>query len=72
MMTNFAWTPGRGAYKHYPPYVNLTGNLLTVRGTERLDDDFPMPGYTVAVELPDDQRIALAQALTDHTTKGEE
>ena len=30
---SFAWTATSG-YVHYPPYVNLTGNRLKVRGSE--------------------------------------
>ena len=63
-MTNFAWTPGQGAYKHYPPFVNLTGNRLTVRGIENLSGPHPAPGETVSVEVPDEQLATLAIAIT--------
>jgi len=67
---SFAWTPGLGSYKAYPPYVNLTGNRLTVRGTEqRVKTGVDVGGYwkqgeTVSIDLPpevlDDLRNALA------------
>jgi hypothetical protein len=60
---NFAWTPGRGSYRHYPPYVNLTGGRLTVRGPEKLDGEHPQPGDIVAVELPPEVLAELRAAL---------
>jgi hypothetical protein len=59
LLTSFAWTPGQGAYKHYPPYVNLTGNRLTVRGSEDLSGDHPQMGATVSIDLPPEQLAEL-------------
>jgi hypothetical protein len=56
----FAWTPGQGSYKHYPPYVNFTGNKLTVRGRETEDGKC---GETVAVDLPPEAISGLALAM---------
>lgn len=62
---NFAWTPGAGAYKHYPQYVNLTGNKLTVRGPEFVNGDgHPEMGPTVSIELPDGVLRDFAAALS--------
>ena len=62
-MTSFAWTPGAGAYKHYPQYVNLTGNKLTVRGPEYCTGGHYHMGPTVSIELPDGVLSELAAAL---------
>jgi len=63
-MTDFAWTPGTGAYKHYPQYVNLTGNKLTVRGPEFVGEGGHWQmGPTVAIDLPGDVIADLAAAL---------
>jgi hypothetical protein len=63
MSVSFAWTPGAGSYKHYPPYVNLTGNRLTVRGHEKMDGEHPAPGDYVQVDLPPEAMDALREAL---------
>jgi hypothetical protein len=63
-MTDFAWTPGAGAYKHYPPYVNLTGNRLTVRGVEFQDGEHWQMGPTVNIDLPDEALTCLIEALS--------
>jgi len=68
-MTDFAWTPGAGAYKHYPPYVNLTGNRLTVRGAEDLSGAHPQMGATVSIDLPADQLALLAIAAATQRAK---
>lgn len=60
----FAWTATSG-YKHYPPYVNLTGNRLAVRGAETTGEDgHPQTGPYVTVELPDEALAGLRASLT--------
>lgn len=62
---DFAWTQGAGAYKHYPQYVNVTGNRLTVRGPEFIGDDgHYCMGPTVSIDLPPDVRAALQSCVS--------
>lgn len=63
-MTNYAWTPGAGAYKFFPQYVNVTAGKLTVRGPEfQGDDGHWRMGPTVTIELPPEVRSELSRAL---------
>jgi hypothetical protein len=53
----FAWTPGQGAYAHFPPYLNIRANAngtltVTVRGREQPDAEFYTMGDTAIIELP--------------------
>jgi hypothetical protein len=60
---SFAWTATSG-YKCYPPYVNLTGNRLSVRGCETFDDQgHPRTGPQVAIDLPDEALSGLRTIL---------
>lgn len=71
-MTDFAWTPGAGAYKHFPQYVNLTGNKLTVRGPEfEGEGGYWQMGPTVSIELPADVLRDLALAAMPSRSGGE-
>jgi hypothetical protein len=70
-MTDFAWTSGTGAYKHYPQYVNLTGNRLTVRGAEFVNvGGHYEQGPTVSIELPDEV-LAELRSRPPLTNEGE-
>jgi hypothetical protein len=58
----FAWTATSG-YKHFPPYVNLTGNRLAVRGPETFNGKYYEHGLYAAVELPPEAIAELRAAL---------
>lgn len=62
LSVNFAWTATSG-YKHYPPYVNLTGNRLAVRGPEVFNNDHYEQGSCVAVDLPNEALAELRAAI---------
>jgi hypothetical protein len=59
----FAWTPGHGAYKHYPPYVNITGNRIAVRGPELCNNGCYEPGPYAAIELSPEAFVELRAAI---------
>ncbi len=59
----FAWTATDG-YDHYPPYVNITGNRIAVRGDESMGaDGYMVAGTYVAIDLPDEVIAELRAAL---------
>jgi hypothetical protein len=60
---SFAWT-ATSDYKHYPPYVNLTGNRLAVRGTEEFKGDYYEEGPYAEVDLPPEAIVELRAALS--------
>lgn len=67
---SFSWTGRSG---NYPPYVNITGNRLTVRECANegaVSGRFLIePGLTVCVDLPGDALISLFKTFTtDDTT----
>lgn len=71
-MSGFAWTPGKPAYKHFPQYVNLTGNRLTVRGPEYCTGAHYHMGPTVSIELPDEVLAELTAELNSRSSMEKE
>jgi hypothetical protein len=73
LKASFAWTATEG-YEHFPPFVNLTGNRIAVRGYESFNGRYYEHGLYVAVELPqeaiDELRAALAIPAHPEQTPG--
>lgn len=64
---SFAWTAANG--RPYPPYINLAGNRIRVRGEPSHGEVMPfttgwIEGPYVSVELPDEAIEGLRQALS--------
>ena len=70
----FAWTATHDTadYESYPPYVNLTGNRLAVRGPEKIGAEYREPGDYVIIELPQEAIAGLALALRARAATGGE
>src|SRR5690348_16696744 len=58
-LKTYAWTPGAGAYKHYPQYANFKlfddGRcVVTIRAPEfrTVGEDYYQMGETVCIQLP--------------------
>lgn len=60
---DYAWTAGAGEYRHFPRYVNLTGNRLTVRAEEEFNGEYWEHGPSVVIDLPDEALRGLASAI---------